>query len=130
MRGPDERMGAKLITVIPEKFVPEDHPLRPIRDMVDRALLDLSPEFSKMYSRTGRPSIPPEKLSNPSFFKPSTPCAACGCSWRRSTTRSCSAGSSTSAKGKFRKTKRSRFGFVRRNRSPPCPSQSRPNDFH
>jgi transposase len=62
MRGPDERMGAKLIAVIPEKFVPDDHPLRPIRDMVDRALLDLSPEFSKMYSHTGRPSIPPEKL--------------------------------------------------------------------
>lgn len=62
MRGPDERMGGKLIAVIPEKFVPEDHPLRPIRDMVDRALLELSPEFSKMYSHTGRPSIAPEKL--------------------------------------------------------------------
>ncbi len=62
MRGPDERMGAKLIAVIPEKFVPLDHPLRPIRDMVDRALFELSPEFSKMYSHVGRPSIPPEKL--------------------------------------------------------------------
>ncbi len=62
MRGPGERMGAKLIAVIPEKFVPDDHPLRPIRDMVDRALLELSPEFSKMYSHTGRPAIPPEKL--------------------------------------------------------------------
>ncbi len=62
MRGPDERLGAKLIAVIPEKFVPLDHPLRPIREMVDRALLELSPEFSKMYSHTGRPSVPPEKL--------------------------------------------------------------------
>lgn len=55
-------MGAKLIAVIPEKFVPQDHPLRPIRDMVDKALLELSPEFSKMYSHTGRPGIAPEKL--------------------------------------------------------------------
>ena len=62
MRGPDEHMGAKLIAVIPENFVPQDHPLRPIRDMVDKALLELSPEFSKMYSHTGRPGIAPEKL--------------------------------------------------------------------
>jgi transposase len=62
IRGPDERMGAKLIAVILEKFVPDDHPLRPIRDMVDRALLELSPEFLKMYSHTGRPGGPPEKL--------------------------------------------------------------------
>jgi transposase len=62
MRGPDERMGAKLIAVIPEKFVPPDHPLRPIRDMVDKALVELSSDFSKMYSHTGRPGIPPEKL--------------------------------------------------------------------
>ncbi len=62
MRGPDERMGAKLIAVIPEKFDPLDHPLRPIRDMVDRALLELSPDFSKMYFHTERPSVPPEKL--------------------------------------------------------------------
>jgi hypothetical protein len=50
MRGPDERIGGKLIAVTPEKFIPDDHTLRPIRDMVDRALLDLFPEFSKMYS--------------------------------------------------------------------------------
>ena len=62
MRGPDEHMGARLIAVIPEKFVSEDHPLRPIRDMVDKALMELSPEFSKMYSHTGRPGIAPEKL--------------------------------------------------------------------
>ncbi len=62
MRGADERLGAKLVAVIPETFVGDDHPLRPIRYMVDRALLDLSPELSKMYSHTGRTSIPPEKL--------------------------------------------------------------------
>ncbi len=39
-----------------------DHPLRAIRDLVDAALKDLSRDFSGLYSRHGRPSIPPERL--------------------------------------------------------------------
>jgi transposase len=50
------------IYLSPEDFVPADHPLRPIRTMVDAALEGLSAEFNRMYSHTGRPSIPPEKL--------------------------------------------------------------------
>jgi transposase len=46
----------------PEQRVPEKHPLRPIRLMVDDALKALSPVFSQLYSAFGRPSIPPEKL--------------------------------------------------------------------
>jgi transposase len=46
----------------PECRVPADHPLRPIREMTDRILLELSPCFSSMYAEIGRPSIPPEKL--------------------------------------------------------------------
>ena len=42
--------------------VPRDHPLRPIRKMVDEILKELSPQFNKMYSKVGRPSIPPEQL--------------------------------------------------------------------
>lgn len=42
--------------------VPQDHPLRPIRDMVNRALRELSGESQAMYSRERRPSIQPEKL--------------------------------------------------------------------
>jgi len=37
------------------------NPLRPIRAIVDQALRELSPEFAKMYSKVGRPSIPPEQ---------------------------------------------------------------------
>jgi transposase len=48
--------------VTPEKRVPQDHPLRPIRKMLDQALKQLSPRFSRLYSRYGRPSIPPEQL--------------------------------------------------------------------
>ena len=40
----------------------KDHPLRPIRAMVDEVLKELSPEFQKMYAKVGRPSIPPEQL--------------------------------------------------------------------
>jgi transposase len=62
MRG-DDRQDTKLFSYIsPEDRVPVDHPLRPIRGMIDRALEELSPLFEKMYSRVGRPSIPPEKL--------------------------------------------------------------------
>ena len=46
----------------PEERVPERHPLRPIRLIVDEALAALSPTFSQLYSAFGRPSIPPEKL--------------------------------------------------------------------
>jgi len=46
----------------PEQRVPEKHPLRPIRLIVDDALKALSPTFSQLYSAFGRPSIPPEKL--------------------------------------------------------------------
>ena len=40
----------------------KDHPLRTIRAMVDEVLKELSREFQKMYSKVGRPSIPPEQL--------------------------------------------------------------------
>jgi len=46
----------------PEDRVPADHPLRPIRLMVDEALKALSPAFKRLYSAFGRPSIAPEKL--------------------------------------------------------------------
>jgi transposase len=39
-----------------------DHLLRAIRAIVDEALEVLSADFERMYSRIGRPSIPPEKL--------------------------------------------------------------------
>ena len=46
----------------PERRVPLDHPLREIRAITDRILVELSAPFSQMYSEIGRPSIPPEKL--------------------------------------------------------------------
>jgi len=46
-----------------ERRVPMDHPLRAIRKIVNAALTALSPEFEKLYARSGRPSIAPEKLT-------------------------------------------------------------------
>lgn len=46
----------------PEQRVRRDHPLRAIRSMADEALSSMSERFDAMYAKTGRPSIPPEKL--------------------------------------------------------------------
>jgi transposase len=62
MRGDDLWTDALFSYVSCEARVPRDHPLRPIRAIVDHALEALSPEFAKLYAPIGRPSIPPEKL--------------------------------------------------------------------
>ena len=62
MRGGDERTESLFSYVSCEARVPAGHPLRPIRALVDEALVALSSEFDRLYSRIGRPSIPPEKL--------------------------------------------------------------------
>jgi len=45
-----------------EDVVPDDHPLRAIRTMVDAALEKMSPELEALYASGGRPSIAPEYL--------------------------------------------------------------------
>jgi len=62
MRGDDLQQDEMFSYVSPEQRVPADHPLRPIRRMVDQVLKSLSPRLATLYSRTGRPSIAPEKL--------------------------------------------------------------------
>src|SRR5204863_4055178 len=46
----------------PAQRVSKDHPIRRIKELADAALDRLSTVFEKMYSSTGRPSIPPETL--------------------------------------------------------------------
>jgi transposase len=62
MRSPDIHQGKLFCYVSPESRIPKNHPLRPIKDMVNACLRPLNAEFSKMYSPIGRPSIPPERL--------------------------------------------------------------------
>ena len=62
MRGDDQQQDAMWSYISPERRVPEDHPLRPIREMVNVVLKDMSRSFARIYAREGRPSIPPEHL--------------------------------------------------------------------
>ena len=62
MRGTDTQQSQMFSYLSPEKRVPEKHPLRTIRTMVEQALREMDGQFEKMYSQMGRPSIAPEKL--------------------------------------------------------------------
>jgi len=62
MRGTDVHQEGLFSYLSPESRIPKDHPLRPVREMVDSALSELSGQFESMYSDTGRRSIAPEKL--------------------------------------------------------------------
>src|ERR1051326_9203596 len=62
MRGQDDQQSDMFSYLSPEQRVRADHPLRAIRAMADLALWSMSTRFDEMYSQTGRPSIPPEKL--------------------------------------------------------------------
>ncbi len=62
MRGDNEQQAGMYSYISPEQRVPADHPLRPIREMTDEIFKQLSPQFDKLYSRVGRPSIAPERL--------------------------------------------------------------------
>lgn len=62
MRGEDRSSGSLFSYVDLESRVPARHPLRVVREIVNEVLASLSGEFERLYSHTGRPSIPPEKL--------------------------------------------------------------------
>jgi len=62
MRGQDHQQSDMFSYLSPEQRVRQDHPLRSIRAMADQALDNMSERFEDMYAKTGRPSIPPEKL--------------------------------------------------------------------
>ncbi len=62
MRGEDSKQEAMFSYLSPEKRVPDEHPLRRLRAMVDTVLGEMSPRFAKRYADVGRPSIAPERL--------------------------------------------------------------------
>lgn len=62
MRGIDAQPRNLFSYVRLEDRVPEAHPLRWIRTMVDEALAGMNGLFDRMYSEKGRPSIAPERL--------------------------------------------------------------------
>jgi len=62
MRGEERKQTAMFSYVTLERRIPVDHPARQIRALVDVALAMMDTDFDKLYSETGRPSIPPEQL--------------------------------------------------------------------
>lgn len=62
MRGSFQDQGGMFSYVSPETRVPANHPLRAIRALVRDVLSEMSRSFAWLYSKEGRPSVPPEQL--------------------------------------------------------------------
>lgn len=69
MRGRDDQPDGLFSYVRLEKRIPEDHPLRPIRKLVDDVLTQMSTRLDALYAATGRPSIAPEMLLRASLLQ-------------------------------------------------------------
>lgn len=62
MRGRTERQAVMLFNVTADDFIPEDHPIRRLRRLIDPMLGRLSEKLKALYAEEGRPSVPPEHL--------------------------------------------------------------------
>ncbi|HVZ31151.1 MAG TPA: IS5 family transposase [Polyangiaceae bacterium] len=69
MRGADIQQLGMFSVVSVEARVPEDHPIRKLRVLVDTILHELDPLLSARYAKTGRESIPPERLLRASLLQ-------------------------------------------------------------
>jgi len=62
MRGDEQKQDGMFSYVSLEERVPQDHPLRAVRQLTDKVLQSLSAEFDRLYAASGRPSIAPEYI--------------------------------------------------------------------
>jgi len=62
MRGEQDKQPVLFSYVSQEDRIPQNHPLRNLRKLIDPILEQLSSRFERLYSQTGRPSIAPEYL--------------------------------------------------------------------
>ena len=69
MRGDHREDGGLFSYVSLESRIPMNHPLRKIRKLVDKALVNLDSVLDDLYSAEGRPSIPPERLLRASLLQ-------------------------------------------------------------
>src|ERR1700724_1350575 len=60
MRGEERQQRSMLMVLNLDQRVPQEHPLRRIKQLAEMVLQRLSASFDRMYSATGRASIPPE----------------------------------------------------------------------
>lgn len=68
MRGAERQQRSMLMVLNLEQRVPQEHPLRRIKQLAETVLRGLSASFDRMYSTTGRPSVPPERLLKASLL--------------------------------------------------------------
>src|SRR5713226_7527382 len=68
MRGEERQQRSMLMVLNLEQRVPQEHPLRRIKQLAETVLQRLSASFDRMYSATGRPSVPPERLLKASLL--------------------------------------------------------------
>ncbi|MGO9449991.1 MAG: IS5 family transposase [Candidatus Binataceae bacterium] len=68
MRGEERQQRSMLMVLNLEQRVSKEHPLRRIKQLSETVLKQLSPTFDRMYSASGRPSIPPERLLKASLL--------------------------------------------------------------
>ena len=78
MRGSDERTGSLFSFVDLEDRVPQRHPLRKIRQIVNEALAALDGDFAELYASEGRPSSHRRSCSAPRFCRRSSRSAPSG----------------------------------------------------
>jgi transposase len=63
MRGDDQQLQMGMFSYVAlEDRIPADHALRGARKLVDTVLAGMSKDFDGLYTKVGRPSIPPERL--------------------------------------------------------------------
>ena len=62
MRGTQDKQNVMFSYVSQESRIPQDHPMRLLREIIDPIMEKLSPQFNAIYADAGRPSIPPEYL--------------------------------------------------------------------
>ena len=69
MRGADITQAALFSYRSLEERIPSLHPLRKLRAVVDTILVSMDRELDALYARTGRDSIPPERLLRASLIQ-------------------------------------------------------------
>src|SRR6202140_51752 len=63
MRGDDQQLQTGMFSYVAlEDRIRADHPLRGVRKLVDKVLVEMSKDLDGVYSQVGRPSIAPERL--------------------------------------------------------------------
>ena len=69
MRGTENKQDKLFSYVSQENRIPQNHPMRKLRELIDPILQKMSPQFDQMYADEGRPSIPPEYLLRASLVQ-------------------------------------------------------------